>query len=299
MATLVNGAWKRYDDTLMGQKAYGVGRSAPMLNLDHGGMNGHMPDYPAYISNTPYVRRNLVVRLLAAPRGFQYLPDPEKWIATLKALLETHPQSVEGFNNQLRVEVRETTFGGAGEMQEAVANVTRERVNPVFNYVEKYGRPITWFYDRWVTELLMDPNSKVPNVITRTNGARSKIIDLLPDFTSATIIAFEPDPTFTKIDKAWLVADMKPKEQLAMQEGKRDIHNGGELVEFGINFTGVAQTGPGVDALALKLLSSMTLAGANPSARNAFTQDIAGDVKGVGFGYAEQLQQAAADTVQV
>lgn len=292
-------AHRRHADTLMDDRGWGKGRSAPMIDPRYGGSNGHMPDYPAYISNSPYVSRNLIIRLLAAPLGFQYLPDPERWVATLKALIELHPQSVTGFNNQLTVEMKETTFGGAGEMQESVSNVTRSRVEPVFNYVEKYGRPITHFFDRWVTELLMDPNSKFPNVVTRNNNARSEIIDLLPDFTSATIIAFEPDPTFTKIDKSWIVADLKPKGSLAPSEAKRDIHTGGDLVEFPISFTGVAQTGPAVDLVALKMLQSMTLTGANPMARNAFTDDFSGDVKGVGIGYEEQLRAAAKDSIQL
>lgn len=290
-------AHRRYADTLMDQKAYARGLSAPMINLRHGGSNGAQPDYPAYISNSPYVPRNLIIRVLAAPRGFNWLPEPEKWIETLVALFELHPLRVTGFNNQLRVEMRETPFGGAGEMQESVSNVTRSRVQPVFTYVEKYGRPITHFYDRWVTELLMDPNSKFPNVVTRENTVRDEIIDLLPDFIGATFIAFEPDPTFTKVDKAWIVTDVKPKDDLAPQEAQRDIHVGGELLEFPINMTGVAQTGPGVIAVANKLLNGMTLIGANPLARNAFTDEISGDVIDAPASYAKQLEAARIDSV--
>lgn len=295
-------AHRRYSDTLIvddkSARGYGRGRKAPMIDLRHGGNNGHMPDYPGYISNSPYVRRNLIVRLIQAPRGFDFLPEPEKWYEALKALIELHPQSITGFNNQLSVEMRESTFGGAGEMQETVANVTRSRVQPVFNYVEKYGRPITTFFERWVTELLMDPNSKYPNVVTRV-GARSQIIDLLPDFTSATILAFEPDPTFTKIDKSWLVADLKPKGDLAPAEGQRDIHTGGDTIEFPIEFTGIAQTGTGVDLFAQKILDSMLLTGANPLTREAFTTEIDGNIVDLMSGYKEQLDEAARTSVQV
>ena len=278
-------------------RGYGKGRYAPAVNLKYGGNNGHMPDYPGYISNSPYVRRNMIVRLVSSPRGFDFLPDPERWHEALKALLELHPMSVTGFNNQLDIETRETAFGGAGEMQESYANVTRSRVQPVFNYVEKYGRPIATFFERWVTELIMDPNTKYPNVIAR-DGIRGKIIDLLPDFTSATIIAFEPDPTFTRIDKAWLVTDMKPKGSLSPAEGSRDIHTGGDLIEFPIEFTGVAQIGAGVDAFAQKILTSMNLTGANPLTREAFTTDIEGTVKDLDVGYAEQLAQVARQQVK-
>lgn len=291
-------AHRRYADTLMDQKAYGRGTTAPMVDLKHGGHMGHMPEYPDYISSAPYVRRNLIIKLISAPRGFLLLPEPEKWVETLKALLEVHPVSVTGFNSQLNVEMRDSAFGGAGERQEVVANVTRARVQPVFNYVEKYGRPITTFFDRWVTELLMDPNSKFPNVVTRVKG-RTEIIDALPDFTGCVFIAFEPDPTFTKIDKAWLVAGSMPKDDLAPQEGVRDLQSGGDTLEFPINMTGVAQTGPAVNAVALKFLQAMTTVGASPLARNAFTDEQSGEVIDATTGYDNQLRRASTDSVPI
>lgn len=274
--------------------AYGALRDAVMLDLANGGNNGHMPEYPTYISNTPYVRRNLILRLVSSPRGFDLLPESQRWHEALKALIELHPLSVQGFNQQLEIDTRETPFGGAGEQQEVYANVTRSRVAPVFNYVEKYGRPIGTFFEHWVTELIMDPNTKYPNIIAREK-ARREVVDLLPDFTSATILAFEPDPAFTRIDKAWLVTDLKPKGSLAPVEGQRDIHTGGELVEFPIEMTGIAMVGRGVDAFAARVLKSMNLVGANPLTRESFVREIDGTVRDLDTGYSEQLSMAARD----
>ena len=58
-------AFSRYPDTMMGNKAYGRGRNAPMVDLAHGAQNGLLQDWPGYISNTPYVRRNLIIKVLA------------------------------------------------------------------------------------------------------------------------------------------------------------------------------------------------------------------------------------------
>ena len=193
-------AFSRYPDTMMGNKAYGRGRNAPMVDLAHGAQNGLLQDWPGYISNTPYVRRNLIIKVLAGPRGFNLLPEPKKWFQTLKAVLELHPETVEGFNSTLEIETRDVSFSGDGNRQESVSNVTRARVEPVFSYVEKYGRPFAHFFERWVTELIMDPVTKYPGVTNRAS-ARGQEIDLLPDFTSATIIAFEPDPAFRKVDR--------------------------------------------------------------------------------------------------
>ena len=150
-------AFSRYPDTMMGNKAYGRGRNAPMVDLAHGAQNGLLQDWPGYISNTPYVRRNLIIKVLAGPRGFNLLPEPKKWFQTLKAVLELHPETVEGFNSTLEIETRDVSFSGDGNRQESVSNVTRARVEPVFSYVEKYGRPFAHFFERWVTELIMDP----------------------------------------------------------------------------------------------------------------------------------------------
>jgi len=290
-------AFSRYPDTMMSNKAYGRGRNAPMVDLAHGAQNGLLQDWPGYISNTPYVRRNLIIKVLAGPRGFNLLPEPKKWFQTLKAVLELHPETVEGFNSTLEIEIRDVSFSGDGNRQESVSNVTRARVEPVFSYVEKYGRPFAHFFERWVTELIMDPVTKYPGVTNRAS-ARGQEIDLLPDFTSATIIAFEPDPAFRKVDKAWLVADLKPKGTLVPVEGRRDIHNGGDIVEFGINMTGIAQIGAGVDMVAQALLDAMVATGANPLSQPAFTDAVDGNIADLPSGYKEKLDEAAARAIK-
>lgn len=289
-------AFSRYPDTMIGNKAYGRGRNAPMVDLAHGAQNGLLQDWPGYISNTPYVRRNLIIKVLAGPRGFNLLPEPKKWYQTLKAVLELHPETVEGFNSTLEIETRDVSFSGDGNRQESVSNVTRARVEPVFSYVEKYGRPFAHFFERWVTELIMDPVTKYPGVTNRASS-RGQEIDLLPDFTSATIIAFEPDPAFRKVDKAWLVADLKPKGTLVPVEGKRDIHNGGDLVEFSINMTGVAQISYGVELVAQAILDTMNPVNANPMTQPAFTTAVDGNMAELKPGIVEQLNDASLNAI--
>lgn len=290
----------RLSNTILGDKGYGIGRGTPMVDLVNGGQFGQQVDFPAYVSNSQYVRRNLIARLIEAPRGFEYLPDPDKFRAALKALVELHPKSIEGFNSQLTVETQEQQFGGAGEAQEAVSNVTRARSNPSFGYVEKYGRPITTFFDSWITELLMDPITKTPNIITRPeNAGRLTQIDLLPDFIGMTVLFFEPDPTFTRVDKAYLCTNMFPKSG-APVEARRDLTSGGEQVEFNIEFTAITQVGNGVNQFAQQLLDQMNLSGTNPNLRPAFLDRISSDVTAVeDTGYAEQIAAAGRTAVQL
>lgn len=282
----------RPTDFLVNGKGYAKGRTAPMIDLVNGGSFGWMPDMPAYVSNAAYVRRNLIVRLIEAPLAFSFLPDSAKWYATLKTLLELHPRTVEGLNAGLEVSFEEHAFGGAGEMQSDVSNVTRARTNPSFGYVEKYGRPINAFYAAWIQWLLMDPNTKAPLIATLGKGVKT----LLPDDIGATVMFMEPDPTYTKVDKAWLVTNMMPKADGPV-EGRRDLTSAGNMNEFNIEFTGIAQYGYGVNQYAQKLLDEMNLTGANPNARPAFTTSIQADIASSANGYAEQIKNLARTAV--
>lgn len=284
----------RLTDTIIGNKSYGIGRNNPMVDLDKGGQFGQQIEMAEYVSSAQYVRRNLIARVIECPRGFDYLPDADKWRSAFKALIELHPKSIEGYNAQLTVETQETPFGGAGEMIETPSNVTRARSSPSFSFVERYGRPMSTFFDMWITELLMDPITKTPNVVTR--GAVD-VVDLLPDFIGGTILVFEPDPTFTKVDKAWLTTNFYPKSG-APVEGRRDLTAGGDGLEFSIEFTAISQIGAGVNAFAQRLLDEMNLTGSNPNLRPAFIDKISEDVKKSEHGYAEQIANAARTAVQ-
>ena len=152
--------------------------------LTYGGQHGWAPNLTEWVSNQAYVRRNLVCVLLEAPRFFTLMPDPAKWVSTLKSLLELHCRSIEGFNAALTVDTDEHPVGGAGEMQQEVINVTRARTEPSFTFVEKYGRPIQTFIQHWVQYALMDPETKYALVGT----LEKKPEDLLADWFSCSAL---------------------------------------------------------------------------------------------------------------
>lgn len=283
----------RFTDTLLGKQGYGTDRLTNMVNPVRGGQFGHSIEPAEHVSATQYVRKNLVVRLLEAPRGFNDLPNPPVWYQSLKAILETHPNTVEGFNSQLSMEYVSTAFGGAGEEQETVSDVKRARTNPSFSYTERYGRPISTFIDQWILELFGDPNTKYPNVCTRVN----KPVDLLSDYRTCSFIAFEPDPTFRYIDKAWLVVNAGPKGG-APVEGRRDLNSAGENLTFTLELTSISFVGRGIDELAQKFLDEMSITGANPNNRKAFIDkvDASVDSTAAPVGYAENLAQLARST---
>lgn len=178
----------RYRDTLLGNGlGYGEYVNSPMVNLAIGGQNAYQSDLRYFHANTDYVRRNVICKVLEAPRGFQYLDNPSAYYQALKGIAEMHAQVWEGLNRTLTVNSVEGPVSGAGEIQQTPSNVTRTRSDPSMTIREKYGRPVQRFFESWITELIMDPDSKVPGIATRANSPT----DLLPDIYSATMIFFD------------------------------------------------------------------------------------------------------------
>ena len=281
----------RMANTILGNRAYAAnaGVQTPMVNLQVGGQMGPMPDLTGYAANSAYVRRNIICQLMAAPRGFRDLQNPEVWEQTLKSLVELHARSIEGLNSTLTVEHIENPVGGAGEMQQDISNVTRARSTPTFVWTEKYGQPIRHFLEGWVQLLLMDPATKAPGIIA--TGRRPT--DLLPDYSGATMLFFEPDPTFTKATKAWLCTNMRPNNQIAQNDGRRDLTQGGESVDYTVEFTSLTQVGARVLQLAQDRLTAMSLNGMNPNFQNAFMTQIDPYVRDTDNGYHEQMRKVA------
>lgn len=289
----------RSGSELLGKVAYNQYGNSKMLDPRLGNQNGWTTDISSYISNSAYVRRNLICVLLEAPRGFQDLEKPDYWVGTLKALFELHAKNITGLRATLTVEHIENAVGGAGEVQHDISNVTRERSEPVFTWVEKYGLPITTFLNGWVLNLIMDPSTKYPLVVTRGTAT---VTDLLPDYTGASALFFEPDPTgvFVMPNKAWLCVNMRPNGAVAPIEGERDLTVAGAGVDIPVTFTAFTQVGSGVEAFAQSILNSISLEGANPNLRKAGIQAMDSNVKKAdtdGYGYSGSVSKAASNTI--
>lgn len=264
----------RVTDAILNNTAFSRGATQQMVDLTYGGQQGWAPNYVEWVSNQAYVRRNLVCILLEAPRFFQSMPDPQKWVQCLKSLVELHARTIEGFNAGLTVELDEHPVGGAGEMQQEFTNVTRARTEPSFGFVEKAGMPIQTFLYNWITYGLMDPDTKTALVGT-LDGNRPT--DLLPDWYAMTCLFYEPDPTHRKVMKAWVTTNMFPKGTGEII-GKRDLTAASEVANLTVEFTGISQYGLGTNVFAQKILDAINISNANPYLRPSFVQSIASDV---------------------
>lgn len=279
----------RHKDTILGQRAYAEQAGTPMVNLAIGGQNAYQTDFRYFHANTDYIRRNLIAKLIEAPRGFRYLPNTDDYVNALKAIVEMHAQTWDGFNRTLTVNSAETVVGGAGEIQQTPTNVVRARTEPSMTINDKYGLPVQALLETWITEFIMDPDTKVPGLVTRSGD---KPTDLLPDIYSMTMLFFEPDPTFTKIQRAWLVGNMYPQSG-GDNTGRRDKTADGDQVTHTIAWTGMQQVGLAVNRFAQKYLDAMNKTGTNPNLKPAFVDAIDADVLKSQYGYSEQVNEAA------
>lgn len=258
---LINGAYTRNIDR-------------PILDLKNGGQQGWAPNLTEWVSNQAYVSRPLICILLEAPRMFTVMPDSNKWIASLKALFELHARSIEGFSAGLKVDTEEHPVGGAGEQQQEVVNVTRERSQPKFTFVEKYGRPIQTLLEYWIRYGLMDPETKY--ALLSTIGG-SEVKDLLADWYSATCLFVVPDPLHKNVDKAWITTNMFPLSNGDIT-AKRDLTASQEMLTLDIEFSGISQYGMGVNQFAQQILNNINTLNSDPFMRPSFVNRVSPDV---------------------
>lgn len=284
----------RLTDAILAEKGYARGHNAPMVDLAYGAQLGYAPNLTEFHNNAAYVRRHTFLLMLEAPRFFRLMPDANKWVEAARQIFEQHPLTVEGFRAGLTVETDETPVGGGGEMQEEYTDVKRERTTLTTTYNDKYGSPMNTFLSAWIRYGMMDPDSKVAGIATLT-GERPT--DMLPDWYSASLLAIEPDPTHSKVVRAWLLTNVFPKSDGGV-EGGRDLRSAMNLSNMSVEWTSIAQYGLGVNAFAQQLFDKIQLAGAMPSLRPSAIQAIGADVDAVQPGYKHNVEDLGKTAIQ-
>lgn len=283
----------RLTEALLNQQAFGRGANQPMLDPTYGGQMGYAPVLTEWVSNQAYVRRNLIPVLLEAPKFFQYMPDPQKWVSTLKSLVEVHCTTIEGLNAGLTVEFDEHPVGGAGEQQQEVTDVKRARSEPVFGFVEKYGMPIQTFLYQWISYGMMDPDTKFALANT-LDGSRPG--DMLADQYTMSMLFMEPDPQHQRVVKSWVMTNMMPKGTGEII-GKREITAASEVAKLSVEFTGIAQFNLGTNLFAQSILDNMNMKNSNPFLRPSFINEVSADVNAAKTGYKNNVETLGAAAV--
>ena len=284
----------RLKNTILGNMAFNSGRQGQAamvdLSLQKAGQYGYQPHFESYVSNTGYTPKNVIAILIEAPRGYRYLPDQDKWIATLKALIETQSKNITGLRRGVNVEFADRPVGGAGHMQSDPTNVTEEQSTPTHVWDERYGAAIQLFWSQHIRYLIMDPTTKQPGLMNLDGVDQPE--DALADMFSFTTLYIEPDPLRRGVVWAWLGTNMQPTTS-GILESQMDPTTGQPVPEISIEFKGMYVSNAGVRQFAQTILDNFNYVNAGPMQRPAFVDAINAEVKDANNGYAEALAEAS------
>lgn len=282
-------------ETFIGGMAYGaMGTNTQVTDLSLGGLHGWSPDLSHRLSEQGYVRKPLELRVIQSPKLFSLLPNTEKWESSFRNMIERKVVRAEGWADGLTVDTDDHAAGGTNEMIQEPVNVTRARSEPSLTYLEPYGRPIFRMHDIWIRFGIMDPATKYAMLVTL--GDRSPA-DLLANWYSATILAFEPDPVRGGVEKAWLTTNFYPLET-GESIGTRDLTAASELSRPTIRYAGVSVVGNGITAFAQEIMNYSRVTNADPFNEASFVKEIAPDVLAAAqAGYGAQVDRVAGNNV--
>ena len=240
---------------------------SPALNLTYGGQHGYISRpgfrkgnerFDEWISNHAYVKVPVIPILLDYPKFFDLLKgEADIWKKNLKSLVELHALSIEGLSTGLTVDFDEHAFGKAGEMQEEVLNVTRNRSTLTFNFKEKGGKSIQKFLDFYIRYGMKDPDTKRALIANQLTDADVQEIGIYtPDYYTMTMLFIEPDILNKNVMDAWLCTNMMPKSN-GERTGHRSENGAGALLDLSIEFTCITMNNEAVLDFADGILKSL------------------------------------------
>lgn len=288
----------RFEDALLGKGiAMSRGRQHRMLDPKYGGQGAsYAPLYEEYVSSAMHRRQHLVGVLLQGPRAFEYIPDGERWLGMLKAIVERHAQTYEGLVGTTTASMTPNQIGGAGQRMNEVMNITEETTNVVMTFIDRDGMPIANFFREYHLMFMMDPGSKFPNIVTYP-GART-MTDWLPDMYTFAMLFYEPNHLHNQVVNAWVVAGMMPETSgdiLGSMDKQSDLNN----VPLNITFGGLSQYGTGPAEFAQGVLMSMDITGAQPAHRKSFISKIDADVLAINNGFKYSMETVGRNQVNL
>jgi len=266
----------------------GAIRGAGLLDLTQGGVNGNIPvigkigkdgkNYEAWVSNHAYVSQDVIAVVMKTPLFFDFLPNPEKWKKTWKALFEVHPISITGLNSGLTVETEEEELGGTGEFQETIRDVKKARTTLTIEVKEKMNKSIQKFIDYIIRYGQKDYITKKPLVSDFISDINAIAGGYTPDYYTGTVLFIEPDITRKAVVDAWFSTQIFFKGN-GDRTGKRQLASGGEGLTLSLSLASITLSTDKVFDLAEKLLPTLTTIKTIGSDIELSEADIAPDLK--------------------
>lgn len=275
----------RYADTLS-SRGLTPSVAGERVNIHQQGPNGYLLDMALGSALSDYVRLPLTIKMLRAPRGFQYVPHGEYLTAAFKTLIETWMQTWTGFNKTLNVSAGQTQIGWSGENFHTPTRVSRSPTSLQSTVVEKYGRPVIRMLEDLVRFFIADPDVGHPLLSGITNQAT----DRLNDMFSFDLIAYEHDWTHQKAENAFLLTNVFPTGDIGENLGAREIQGEGSLVTYNLTWACWQKVGYAVDELAQKFIDAARVTGIDPGMVQNPVNDVDANVlNATRLGFSEQI----------
>lgn len=245
----------------------GHAQTGQVMDLIYGGQQGYMPrigqvgtdgkSYDEWISNSAYIKKNVIAVVIDYPKFMDSMPDSQKWIDTYKALIEEHA-TIDGLSSGITVETDEHAIGGGGEFQEEPTDVKRARSSISYGFKEKANKSIQMFIDYCIRYGIMDPDTKKPLVMKYITDISTIGGMYTPDYYSGTVLYIEPDTTHKVVVDAWLSTNQFFKSN-GERSGRRDLKTAGETLDLSIEVSSITLNNANVKAFAQKILATLTV----------------------------------------
>jgi hypothetical protein len=241
------------------------------MDLQYGGQDGHTsaigykaPDgrmYQEWVTNTPYVQRDIIPIVMTTPLFFDLMPNGQRWKQQFIALMELHAKSIDGLDQSLTLDTDDGTYVGRHEKQEVITRVGRNQSKPKFTFTDKMGAEVGNFWNDYIRYGIEDEEVGLP-LSSRLLGAGEREM-WTPDWYTFTMLFIEPDVTHREVIHAYLVSNMQPISAPTIT-GKRDIQGGREIVEHEIEFSGITEVRGGIIELGTAVLKTIGTLNLNP-----------------------------------
>lgn len=278
-------------EALLRGQSFGSESLAPQLDLSKSALHGYQPQFGNYISNTGHRPSPIIPFLLEAPRGFAHLPNPDKARAALKQLMTTQAKSITGLRSGYNVEASDRQISHAGHMHSDPTKVTEEMSVVNYTWDERLGKPIQTFWMHFIRNLIADPVTTQPGIMTLGFGGTPT--DMAADMYSFTMLFVEPDPLKRFVVEAWLVNGMWPTTS-GVLESQYDPTAGADVPEIAIEFKGTPVSTFGVRQLAQAKLDKVNWINAGHQHQPAWLTAASADVTSADGGWTKGVAAAQA-----
>lgn len=276
-------------DALLRGQSHGVESMAPQIDLTKSALHGYHPSFGNYIANTGHRPGQVLPFLLESPRGFNFLPNPDKARSVLKNLMEVQPKSITGLRTGYNVEASDRQITHAGHMHSDPTKVTEEISVVNYAWDERAGKPVQTFWMHFIRNLIADPVTTQPGIMNLGFGVPT---DLMADMYSFTMLFIEPDPLKRFVVEAWLINGMWPTTS-GVLESQFDPTAGADVPEISIEFKGTPVSTYAIRQLAQAKLDEMNWLNAGHQHQPAWVTGPTADVARAEGGWKEGVDNSA------